>query len=113
MSRRYPDRPFLGVGALIVDGPNILLCRRGKEPYLGYWSLPGGAVELGEPVVEALLREVREETGLEVSIVRLAEIYERIAPDAEGRTEYHFVLLDYLCRVESGKLKAGDDAAGW
>lgn len=111
MNRRYPDRPFLGVGAIIVDDQQVLLCRRGQPPYVGFWSLPGGIVELGEPVVAALHREVREETGLEVTIVRLAEIYERIVPDAESRTEYHFVLLDYLCHVESGTLKAGDDAA--
>lgn len=111
MTRRYPDRPLLGVGALILESGRILLCRRGKPPYVGYWSLPGGLVELGEPVVDALHREVREETGLEVSIVRLAEVYERITADDGGRTEYHFVLLDYVCRVESGTLKAGDDAA--
>ncbi len=111
MNRRYPDRPMLGVGAIIVDGPRVLLCRRGKPPYVGCWSLPGGLVELGEPVIEALHREVLEETGLLVKILRLAEVYERIAPDDEGRTEYHFVLLDYLCHVESGTLRAGDDAA--
>lgn len=111
MTRHYPDRPCLGVGALIVDDGKILLCRRGKPPYVGYWSVPGGLVELGEPVLQALHREVREETGLEVSISRLFEIYERITADASGRTEYHFVLVDYLCRVESGTLKAGDDAA--
>lgn len=111
MSRRYPDRPFLGVGAIIVDAGRVLLCRRGKQPYLGYWSIPGGAVEAGEPIIEALRREVREETGLEVEIVRLAEVFERITPDADGRTEYHYVLIDYLCRFESGTLVAGDDAA--
>ncbi|MBY0504314.1 MAG: NUDIX hydrolase [Bryobacteraceae bacterium] len=111
MTRRYPDRPFLGVGALIIERGRVLLCRRGKPPYEGYWSVPGGLVELGEPVLEALHREVREETGLQVSVTRLAEVYERINPDEDGRTEYHFVILDYLCRVESGTLKAGDDAA--
>lgn len=111
MSRRYPERPFLGVGAIIVDAGRVLLCRRGKQPYLGYWSIPGGAVETGEPIIEALRREVREETGLEIAIIQLAEVFERITPDAEGRTEYHYVLIDYLCRVESGTLVAGDDAA--
>jgi ADP-ribose pyrophosphatase YjhB (NUDIX family) len=99
------------VGALIIEQRRVLLCRRGKEPLKGYWSLPGGAVETGERVVEALKREVREETGLEIETNFVAEVFERITPDAEGRIEYHYVLLDYLCRVVGGELAAGDDAA--
>ena len=97
-SRRYPERPVLGVGALIFDGDRILLVQRGNEPYKGWWSLPGGGVETGERLEAAILREVREETGLAVEIVQLATIFERLMPDVEGRCEYHYVLIDYECR---------------
>ncbi len=88
---------------------------RGREPLKGWWSLPGGAVETGERLEEALRREVREETGLEVEIVCLLEIYERIMLDAAGAPEYHYVLMDYLCRPAGGTLCAADDAsrAAW
>jgi 8-oxo-dGTP diphosphatase len=97
------------VGALIFDGQRILLIERGKEPLKGQWSLPGGAVEVGELVEDALRREVVEETGLEVEILRFAEIFERIMPDAQGQPEYHYVLLDYICRPQGGKLQWGSD----
>lgn len=109
--RRYPPRPILGVGALILDGDSILLVQRGKEPLLGYWSLPGGAVETGERLREAIAREVLEETALTVEVGELAEVFERLMPDADGGTEYHYVLLDYLCTIQSGTPAPGDDSA--
>ena len=110
-SRQYPPRPVLGVGALIVEGPRILLVERGHEPLKGYWSLPGGAVETGERLEDAMRREVREETGLEVSVVCLLEVFERIMHDDAGRPEYHYVLMDYLCHPAGGTLAAADDAS--
>jgi ADP-ribose pyrophosphatase YjhB (NUDIX family) len=103
------------VGALIISDDRILLVERGQEPLKGWWSLPGGAVETGEPLEEALRREVREETGLEVEIVCLIEIFERIMRDESGRPEYHYILMDYLCRPAGGTLRAADDAskAAW
>ena len=102
---------MLGVGALIFDEhARILLVERGREPLKGWWSLPGGAVETGERLESAIIREVLEETGLEVDVDRMFEIFERIMPDAEGRPEYHYVLIDYICRIRGGVLRAGDDA---
>ncbi len=110
-SRSYPARPVLGVGALILNGGSILLVERGKEPLKGYWSLPGGAVETGESLETALMREVREETGMVVVVKRLVEVFERIIEDINGRAKYHYVLLDYLCEVTDGAERAGDDAS--
>lgn len=109
--RRFPARPVVGVGALIIDGNRILLVERGREPLKGYWSLPGGAVETGELLKDALRREVREETGLEVEVVHLIEIFERIMPGESGRTEYHYILMDYICHPTGGVLAAADDAS--
>ena len=110
-SRRYPKRPILGVGAVIFEGDAILMVERGKEPLKGYWSLPGGAVETGERLCEAIAREVFEETSLMVEVGPLVEVFERLMPDASGDTEYHYVLLDYLCRVVAGTPEAGDDSS--
>jgi 8-oxo-dGTP diphosphatase len=110
MTRRYPKHPLPGVGALILRRNSILLVQRGRNPLKGYWSLPGGLIEPGEKIADALEREVLEETGLIVRPKKLFEIFERIMPDAEGRAEYHYILHDYLCTVVGGDLKAGDDA---
>ena len=110
-SRRYPKRPILGVGALIFNRDRILLVERGKEPLKGYWSLPGGVLETGETLEEGVIREVREETGLDVKPVAVLEIFERIIRDAAGAPEYHYVLIDYICRVTGGILRAADDAS--
>jgi len=99
------------VGALIYDGPRVLLVKRGKEPLKDYWSLPGGAVEAGETLEEALRREVLEETGLIVKIIRLGDVFERIMPDLAGRIEYHYVLMDYVCEIAGGELQPGSDSA--
>jgi 8-oxo-dGTP diphosphatase len=109
--RRYPARPIVGVGALIFDGDRILMAQRGKEPLKGSWSLPGGAVEVGETLEQAVRREVREETNLEIEPEAIFEVFERIMRDAGGRAEYHYVLVDYVCRVVGGELQSGDDAS--
>ncbi len=109
--RRYPGRPLVGVGALIFHRGRILMAERGKDPLKGWWSLPGGAVEAGETLDAAIRREVLEETGLTVAPFRIHEVFERILRDAEGAPEYHYVLIDYLCRIVSGTPRAGDDVA--
>jgi ADP-ribose pyrophosphatase YjhB (NUDIX family) len=88
-----------------------LLVERGKEPLKGYWSIPGGIVETGEKLVEGIRREVAEETGLDVDPYSLFEIFERVIPDAEGKPEYHYVLIDYLCRPVAGEAAAASDAS--
>jgi ADP-ribose pyrophosphatase YjhB (NUDIX family) len=100
---------MVGVGALIFQRDRILMAQRGKEPLKGWWSLPGGALELGELLADGIRREVREETGLEIRLLGVLEIFERIMRDAGGIPEYHYVLIDYICRVTGGELRPGDD----
>ena len=109
MQREFPEAPLIGVGAVVVDEGRVLLVRRGTEPLRGQWSLPGGLLELGEPLTNGVVREVREETGLIVEPVELIELLDRIHREGE-RVRYHYVIADYLCRVVGGALKAASDA---
>ena len=113
MRREYPEAPIAGVGAVILgtgQEASVLLIRRGQESLKGEWSLPGGAVELGETLEEAIRREVLEETGLTVEPVAVVEAFDRISRDAQGRVRYHYVLVDFLCRVTGGSLACATDA---
>jgi 8-oxo-dGTP diphosphatase len=109
--RSYPNRPWLGVGGIVFQGDRVLLIKRGQEPGLGLWSIPGGAVDVGETVEGAVKREIEEETGLQVEVLDLVAVFERILPDPQGKILYHYVVLDYLCRVREGLIKAASDAA--
>jgi mutator protein MutT len=109
--RKYPDRPIVGVGAVVLDAGRVLLVRRAQEPLKGEWSLPGGAVEVGEALENAVVRELREETGLDVEVGAVVEVLDRIRRDPDGRVEYHYVIIDYACTVRRGRLAAGSDAA--
>jgi ADP-ribose pyrophosphatase YjhB (NUDIX family) len=116
MGREFPDNPLVGVGAVIVEENRVLLIRRGQPPLLGEWSLPGGVLECGETLREAVIREAREETGLTVEAGEMLGVYERIIRNENGRSEdgrvrYHYVLIDFLCRRVLGDLKAASDAA--
>jgi mutator protein MutT len=101
--------PLVGVGAVIVHEGRVLLVRRGNEPMKGHWTLPGGLLELGESLSDGVMREVREETGLNVEVVELIDLLERIHRH-ETRVRYHYVIADYLCRVAGGQLQAASDA---
>jgi ADP-ribose pyrophosphatase YjhB (NUDIX family) len=108
--REYPSVPLVGVGAIVVDGERVLLVQRGRPPALGKWSIPGGLVDVGEPVEAAARREVAEECGLGVCLHGLVGFVDRIVHDAAGRVQYHYVLLDFLATPESGAARAGSDA---
>ncbi len=108
--REYPPAPLVGVGGLVLDGGKVLLVKRAKQPSRGEWSIPGGLVELGETLHEAVVREVHEETGLIVEPQALVKLVERIIPDEKGGIRYHYILADYLCTVVGGEKKAGTDA---
>jgi mutator protein MutT len=108
--REFPDRPVVGVGAVVVDANRVLLVRRANEPLKGEWSLPGGAVEIGETLEFAVAREVREETGLDVNVGPIIDVLDSIRFDPDGRPRYHYVLVDFLCRPGAGTLASASDA---
>src|SRR5207245_5816216 len=112
-----PDRPVGGIGGVIIDQDRTLLIRRGNEPLLGAWSIPGGTLELGESLEEGVARELLEETGIAVRVLELIEVFDRIyledgstAADVKRRPRFHFVIADYLCERVGGELRAGSDA---
>jgi 8-oxo-dGTP diphosphatase len=111
MKREFPELPFVGVGAIIIEHDRVLLVKRAQPPIQGQWSIPGGVLEVGEMVREAAIREAREETGLIVEPGELLGVYDRILRDPENRVQYHYVLIDFLCRLTGGKLLAASDAA--
>lgn len=108
--RAYPDAPVVGVGGVVVRDGRALVIRRAHEPRKGEWSIPGGIVELGERLVDAVRRELFEETGLEVQVGPIIETFDRVHHDESGRVRHHFVIVDYLCEAPSGTPRAGDDA---
>jgi ADP-ribose pyrophosphatase YjhB (NUDIX family) len=117
--REYPEHPLVGVGGVVIDNMRALLIRRGGPPLEGQWSIPGGMLELGETLEQGVVRELAEETGLDVKVIEIIEVFERIFPapsNADGtpgdtsRPQYHFVILDYLCELQGGTLCAGSDA---
>ena len=111
MKRDYPDHPIIGVGAVIVRDSRALLVRRATEPLKGEWSVPGGVLELGEKLRDGAAREALEETGLHVEVGEVLDVVDSIFPDADGLTQYHFVLIDFLCRPTAGEATAGSDVS--
>jgi len=118
--REYPEKPIIGIGGVVIEDGRALLIRRGSEPLLGQWSIPGGTLELGETLIEGTERELREETGLTVSVLEMIEVFERInfgsgadetwkTLEEKRRPRFHFVIVDYLCERISGVPVAGGD----
>ncbi|MCI2429164.1 NUDIX hydrolase [Candidatus Acetothermia bacterium] len=115
MQREYPGQPIVGVSVLVFKDSKILLVRRGREPRKGQWSLPGGIVEMGETVRDAAQREIREECHIEIETEKVLDVLDRISRDADGRVQYHYVLIALLARYRLGELRADSDieAAEW
>jgi len=111
VKREYPDRPIVGVGGVVVQNGRVVLVRRAKAPRMGEWSIPGGMLELGETLRDGVAREIEEETGLRVKSEEVLDVFDSIVTDAEGKTQYHYVLVDYLCSVTGGELRAASDVS--
>ncbi len=109
LNREYPTRPIVGAGALILENGKLLLIRRGAKPGQGRWSIPGGLVELGELVQNAVVREVKEECGLDIEVERLMDVFDSITRDEKGRVQYQFVVVNFLAKIKGGILKNADD----
>jgi 8-oxo-dGTP diphosphatase len=115
MQREFPEVPLVGVGAVIIEDGRVVLVKRAHPPLQAEWSIPGGVLEVGELMREAAVREAREETGLIVEPRELLGVYDRVLRDPDQRVQYHYVLIDFLCRRVAGDLAAASDAAevGW
>jgi len=111
MNREFPEHPLIGIGSIIIEAGRVVLVKRAHPPIQGHWSIPGGVLEVGEMIREAAIREAREETGLIVEPGELLGVYDRILRDPEHRVQYHYVLIDFLCRKVAGDLLAASDAA--
>jgi 8-oxo-dGTP diphosphatase len=109
MRREYPDGPIVTVGLIVRKGDQVLIIQRGKEPSKGRWTIPGGAVELGETLREAGRREIAEECGIDVTVGEVAEVFERIVHDDERRVRYHYVIIDFLADYRSGEISPATD----
>ncbi len=109
MPREYPSSPIPSVGAIVVQGDQVLLVLRGQDPSRGKWSIPGGVLELGESVEQAARREVREECGLEIEVGDVVEVSDSIVRDEDGRIRYHYVLIDVIARYLGGEVTVGSD----
>jgi len=116
MAREYPDRPVVGIGGVVIENEQALLIKRGSEPLLGQWSIPGGTLELGESLQQGVARELLEETGLDVQVLDMIEAFDRIFLDPaaanardRSRPKYHYVIVDYLCQRRAGEARAGSD----
>ena len=110
MKRLYPDQPIVGIGAVIINEGKIALIKRGSEPSKGKWTIPGGLVELGETLEQSVIRETKEETGLDVENPRLIDVVSNVDLDEKGKVKYHYVIIDYLVHVKNGTAKASSDA---
>ena len=108
MKREFPDRPLVGVGGVVIHRNRALLVRRGSEPLKGEWSIPGGLMEVGESLTDAVRRELKEETGLDVEPLEIIEVFDRIFRSGR-RVRYHFVIVDYVCRLKGGRLRPASD----
>ena len=110
-ARQYPSRPIVAVGGVVFVGGRVLLIKRRFEPLAGRWSLPGGALEVGETLAGGLAREMKEETGLDVEVGPVVDVFDRITRDEQGRARFHYVLVDFLCAVRAGAPVAGSDVS--
>ena len=108
--RLYPENPLVGVGVLIRDIDRYLLIKRAADPDKGLWSIPGGIVEIGEKAEDAARREVKEETNLDVDVIEVLDVINKIVMDEESRVKFHFIIIDYLAEFKEGALKASSDA---